>query len=808
MRILDSTKSLSVLATDTTNGLGNIEPLECTVTEELNGIYECEFAINTNDPHYADLKSSGLFKIPVNESGDEQIFRVYEWGEEISQVAHIKAQHITYDLGKIPVKPFSATGAVNAKNNMLSHILGTYDFTMTTDISNTTSTFNLNIPRSFRECMGGYEGSLLDVFRCEYQYDNLEVKMLARRGADNGVRIAYGKNLTDFKQEQNLANVYDAVYGYAVVDDVTYEATSIYNKTSAAKPKVLNVDFSDKYETGDVPTGAELLAYATAYATNNDIEVPKVSIDIEFVPLWQTAEYKNILPLERVNLGDTVHVYFDKLGVEASARVIKTEWNVLTQKYDSIELGSAKANLNTVINESVVSTIDNMDIEVDVGWLDQKVETLSNLIANGLGLHISQDSLGRIILHNEENIASSQYQYMITSQGFMLSEDYGQTWSSGWDISGNAVLNSLSTITLRALEIYGSYIEGSQILFGDHNDKYILAQVYNDGVNDIGVTFDGTGTIRMQPQTAFYVNNLDGNGGYYNRLMMSYSGGSSNNYIEFINYDDTHNIMANFFELDAHYVYSGNTYNRMVFHNYNTVTGTRYSANVILMEGRENNSNFYIRNRIPKSADVSANYLSLTASTTTDSIELVNQKPDNTDYGNQLYFVSSGTFNKLFIYNRKYDEEEPANTLSMYSMSTFTSLNLYNYSFNASSVISNHLELYSNSSGNSVKLKNNDDSASVVNILSMSSDQTMTLWSTADMRIRSAGAIRIYANQDQTKQTGDYQDAGYTGGTQDVYIGGYSLKLQCKTGGRIYLYWGSTRYYLGVSNGVVTATSA
>lgn len=804
MKILDSTKTLTALASDTSNGLGNIQPLECTVTEELNGIYECEFSLNTNDPFYADLKSSGLFKIPVNEGGDEQIFRVYEWGEEISQVAHVKAQHITYDLGKIPVTPFSATGAVNAKNNMLSHILGTYDFTMTTDISNTTSTFNLTIPRSFRECMGGYEGSLLDVFRCEYQYDNLEVKMLARRGADNGVRIAYGKNLTDFKQEQNLANVYDAVYGYAVVDDVTYEASGIYNKTGASYPKVLNVDFSNKYETGDVPTGAELLAYATAYATNNDIEVPKVSIDIEFVPLWQTAEYKNILPLERVNLGDTVHVYFDKLGVTASSRVIKTVWNALTKKYDEIELGDAKADLNTVINQVVDDGVSNAMDEIDVGWLDQKVETMSNLIANGLGLHISQDSLGRIILHNEETIALSQYQYMITSSGFMLSEDYGATWSSGWDISGNAVLNSLSTITLKALEIYGSFMR-----FGDVNTNYIDVLPYSNA-QDIpqGVTFDGTGTIRMQPQTAFYVNNLDGNGDYYNRLMMSYSGGSSNNYIEFINYDDTHNIIANFFELDAHYVYSGNTYNRMVFHNYNTITGTRYSANMILMEGRENNSNFYIRNRIPKSADVSANYLSLTASTTTDSIGLVNQKPDNTDYGNQLYFASSGTFTNSFIYNRKYDAVEPANTLSMYSMSTYTALNLYNYSFNASSVISNHLELYSNSSGNSVKLENNDDSGSVVNILSMSSDQTMTLWGTADMRIRSAGAIRIYANQDQTTQTGDYQNTGYTGGTQDVYIGGYSLKLQCRTGGRIYLYWGSTRYYLGVSNGVVTATSA
>ena len=247
MKILDNTKTLSVLDADTSNGLGQIQPLSCIVSEELNGIYECEFTVPTTDKHYSDLKTSGLIKVTVGD-GSEQIFRIYSISEPINFVVEVKAQHITYDLSKIPVKPFTATGAVNVKNQMLANIIGSYDFTMSTDITNTTSTFKLDIPRSFRECLGGYEGSILDVFRPEYKWDNLEVKMLARRGADNNVRISYGKNLTDFRQEQNNESVYDAVYGYAVVDEVTYEASSIYNKTGAAKPKVLNVDFSSKYQ--------------------------------------------------------------------------------------------------------------------------------------------------------------------------------------------------------------------------------------------------------------------------------------------------------------------------------------------------------------------------------------------------------------------------------------------------------------------------------------------------------------------------------------------------------------------------------
>lgn len=713
MKILDSTKSLSVLDVDTSNGLGQIQPLNCIVSEELNGIYECEFTVPTTDKHYSDLKTSGLIKVTVGD-GSEQIFRIYSISEPINFVVEVKAQHITYDLSKIPVKPFTATGAVNVKNQMLANIIGSYDFTMSTDITNTTSTFKLDIPRSFRECLGGWEGSILDVFHPEYEWDNLEVKMLARRGADNNVRISYGKNLTDFRQEQNNENVYDAVYGYAVVDDVTYEASGIYNKTGAAKPKVLNVDFSSKYETGDVPTAAELLSYATSYATNNDIEVPKVNIEISFVPLWQSDEYKNFLPLERVSLGDTVHVYFDKLGVEASARVIKTEWNVLTQKYDSIELGSAKANLNTVINESVVSTIDNMDIEVDVGWLDDKIQIMSSLIANGLGLHITQDSLGRIILHNEENIASSQYQYMITSQGFMLSEDYGQTWSSGWDISGNAVLNSLSTITLKALEIYGSYIEGSQILFGDHNDKYILAQVYNDGVDDVGVTFDGSGYVRFQPQEQFLVNNIDAYDNILNQFVLGSKGTNNQAYVTLKNYDYTNQQLANAINMDAHLT---NTqfqydYNTMQLENYETTTGTSILGNSINLTARAAYNGIQMTNYVLGSGTSMANKFTAYTQTGSKTIGLNNYGIENgyaySANAVQLNVNDSASRDSISIENMKYGSQSYANRIYMVGMPLSSNqsnyMELSNYDVDGTNV-ANRLYMSKSTNDNTIYLR-------------------------------------------------------------------------------------------------------
>lgn len=75
--------------------------------------------------------------------------------------------------------------------------------------------------------------------------------------------------------------------------------------------------------------------------------VPKVSLTVEFVPLWQTEEYKNIATLERVKLCDTVTVIFEKLDVKASAKVIATTYDVLKDRYSKIELAEARSSLAT-----------------------------------------------------------------------------------------------------------------------------------------------------------------------------------------------------------------------------------------------------------------------------------------------------------------------------------------------------------------------------------------------------------------------------------------------------------------------------
>lgn len=637
IKILDNSKDLSVLANDNTNGLGQFQPNEAFVIQELNGIFEAEIKMLDTDKHFKDIQVNSILKINSGEVIGEQMFRVYYISKPINHLITLKCQHITYDLNKVAVMPFESTGSVATKNAMISNMVGTYPFTMTTDIENTTTVFKLDIPKSFRECLGGWKGSILDKFRCEYEFDNLNVGMKAHLGSDNGVRIAYGKNLTDLTQEENIENVYTSVLGYAIVDEVTYVG-NVYHKIQSTYPKIKIVDFSEDYyydgENDVVPTVEELTQKAQDYATRNDIEIPNVNIKISFVPLYQTEEYKNIAPLERVGLGDTVHVFFDKLGVEASSRVIKTIWDVNLNKYESVELGSTKANLSTIINDGLEQVKEDVinSLDIDTGFLENQLDQMGSLIINGLGLHRTiQPVVGggyRIYLHNKETLAESDTQYVITSAGFLISQDYGQTWNSGWDSSGNAVMNSLSTITLNALEIYGSYIQGSTIVFGDPSDansRYISAAPYS--INDVGqgVSFDGTGTIRMQPQQQFLVNNLNANGDLFNQISIA------ENSMYLYNYNSYHNyVLANNIGLRAR-----NSQNSLSLFNY-------------LLDGSN-----------------SANYISMFAGTTTTGIELTNLNT-NGDLTNQMMIGSDANGNGYFeIYNSSYNTSWYASYIKM-----------------------------------------------------------------------------------------------------------------------------------------------
>jgi len=347
----------------TTNGIGTLaDAVSCTVVEERNGSYELEMEYPLGGVHYDEIRNNRIILAMPSDGQKAQPFRVFKITRPIGGVVKIYAVHLSYDLSGIPVAPFTANDCSSALNGLKSNSMIANPFEVWTDISGS-GKYKQNSPASFRSRLAGTDGSILDSFGkgAELEFDRLTVKVHQNRGRDNGVTIRYGKNLTDLKQQESIENVRTGVIAYwykeenNTQDVIVGEIQYLENHTDYPKENIHVLDCSADFEKK--PDKQQLNTRAKQYIKANNIGVPKVSIDVSFIQLWQTEEYKNIVSLERVSLCDTVHVVFEKLGVNAVAKVIKTEFDVLNERYIKITLGEARSSFGEAIKEATKSTI-------------------------------------------------------------------------------------------------------------------------------------------------------------------------------------------------------------------------------------------------------------------------------------------------------------------------------------------------------------------------------------------------------------------------------------------------------------------
>lgn len=359
-----------------TNGIGMLtNAILCNVTEERNGSYELIMQYPISGIHYSDIGLRSLILAKPNKQKEGQPFRVYRITKPINGIVIIYAEHISYDLSGIPIQPFTSSSAADALYKLRVNAVVSCPFTFTTDKS-TVANMTVDAPCSIRSQLGGKQGSILDVYGGEYEFDRYNVKLWNNRGSNHGVSIRYGKNLTDLKQEQNCANVYTGVYPFwknSTSGEVVQLDTPIINVSGTFDfVRILTLDLSSEWQ--ETPTQAQLRSKAQSYITNNKIGVPSVSLTLSFVQLEGSEEYKGKALLERIALCDTVNVVFDKLGVNTTAKAIKVVYNVLLDRVDSVELGDSRTNLT----DTIITTEQTVNRTPSI---------ISDLTQNILGAH-------------------------------------------------------------------------------------------------------------------------------------------------------------------------------------------------------------------------------------------------------------------------------------------------------------------------------------------------------------------------------------------------------------------------------------
>lgn len=455
--ILDDTMTYEELVADNTNGLGRPDWFSATSKEERNGSKTLSLVLSSDDTLFDKIKMDGLIKAKPNEKDKNDIYKIAKITKSINKLVSIEARQWAQSaMAKAIAKPFTATGALPAVNALKSNLVEEYPFELTTDISESTATVKYDRPQYFASILGGMEGSFLDAFGGEYKWDKHGIALLKKRGEDTDVEIRYGKNLINLNQEENNESVYDAILGYAVFNEKTITGTVQHINTQRSGPRVYLCDLSDEYfQSESEPTVEDINAKAIAYAQRNKINEPNVNLQVNFVQLWQTEQYKDIAPLEKVGLCDTCKVLFPDMGVSVTSKVIAYEYDVLNERYTNMEIGDSRSNFASILENVASNSLYKATTQTKT-IVEQALDHATELITGGLGGHvvIGTDEDGHpneILIMDTDNKRTARNVLRMNMNGIAFSQSgYNGPFTTAWTIDSKFVADFITAGTLSA----------------------------------------------------------------------------------------------------------------------------------------------------------------------------------------------------------------------------------------------------------------------------------------------------------------------------------------------------------------------
>ena len=500
---------------DTTNfatyGIGTLtDTISCEVTEERNGVYECVLKYPVTGVHFGAIKKERLIKAKPNDTSKPQAFRIYRITTPLNGIVKIYAQHISYDLIGIPV-PMCSTAPMMPQllaDQLFASTLIPHNFTFKTEYT-LPQRCEIAKPKNLRAVLGGSGGSFLDIWGGEFEWDNFDIIQHKERGANNGVVIEYGKNLTKLEQDSDISEIYTDLLPYAVSTDeegvetvvTLYEQTLPITKTSLTQKKILIKDFTDSFESGESIHHNELRLKAKDYIANNPLGIETPALTISFEPLWKQPEYPAIL--ERVSLCDTVTVKHTDYGISVQQKVIKTVYDSLLEKYISITLGAVKSNfINEVSNtkaamQTVTETVDRMPTLVNAA-----INNATKLITGQKGGYVilngdSETSMPyELLVLDQPNIADAVnvWRWNVGGLGFS-SNGYNGPYETAITADGQIVADFITTGTLLADIIKAGIIsskDGSSYWNIDTGEVVIKAYATSDALNTAVDNLEGS----------------------------------------------------------------------------------------------------------------------------------------------------------------------------------------------------------------------------------------------------------------------------------------------------------------------------
>jgi phage minor structural protein len=444
-----------------TNGIGRLSDcIKCTVKEDRNGVYECEFVYPVNGIHYDDIQEGRIIYCTHDDRNDLQPFDIYRRGVEINGMVTFYAHHISYRLTNVILRPFTATSCIEAFARLSVNSVNDNPFVFWTD-KDVIAPLNVTAPVSVKAILGGMQGSILDVYgKADYEWDKWTVKLYQNRGVNNHVQLRYGKNITDILEDIDVSGTYNAVAPFWKSSDG--EQTVMlpeYIITRSGLPlgekvRPVPMDLTDLWE--EAPTVDTLRTTAQSRLDVSEAWLPDLNIDIDFVALWQTPGYEQLASLQRVSLCDTVEIICPELGINSiMEKVISVTYDVLAERYTEMSLGNPRVTFEQATTAAAEDAI-LQQVPTNSRLREELLRVTDQITGTSGGYVVTRtDADGHpyeILIMDQPTIETAVNVLRINQAGIAFSQNgYSpEAFTTAWTIDGQFVADFIATGTLNA----------------------------------------------------------------------------------------------------------------------------------------------------------------------------------------------------------------------------------------------------------------------------------------------------------------------------------------------------------------------
>lgn len=369
-----------------TYGLGELNVTKGTVTRERNGNYTLYAEIPVNDPMVAILQKEMKLKADAGLRTKNQTFEISRIVKDSSNIVKIYGQHISHKLEYMALvngRAFSGS-AFTALATWHNATIGDLRFDVWSDIQTTgKGVFDISKMENARLALGGVEGSILDIYGGEYEFDNMTIRLHKQLGRTAPTVLEYGRNILSAESDETIESAYTSVLPFATYtpdrpegdtsdsqpDPVTVTIPENYvdskYKVLYAHRRIKVVDFSSEFKSDskskDIPTPDKLRKMATDYMEKNAIGKPKINIKIEYADLAKTLDYADNGWIEELELCDIVPIYYPQIGLtDETAKVTTVTYDFINERNESVEFGDIGTNVRATMQSGLAGRVDDI----------------------------------------------------------------------------------------------------------------------------------------------------------------------------------------------------------------------------------------------------------------------------------------------------------------------------------------------------------------------------------------------------------------------------------------------------------------